>query len=692
VKIDVSLVLNLHREGKFVLRTLLSLKDSAIFARINGIAVEIITVLDCPDPLTLEIVRAFDFSSFARFKLIEVARGSLGLARNDGIKLAEGNYVRVCDGDDLISYNLISSMYSFAEQLAPTAILHPEWLLSFGDHYYSGHHRGLDVVTPLSLIDLHPFGSEIFFHRSLFSNVQYNDVGLTAGYAFEDWHFLTEAVAVGYNLYAVPNTIIFYRQRQSSLLKNANNLSVRQIPPSHLFIPNTYLAVCAESYRQLLDGEIRREFADDSLFILSDVCGDLTRAASNIEPAIDLDLIKQASSYQTTTQSNLSIGRRYFELCAMLKDKNFSDIFLLSHFESGREEQYITDVVKELIEFQREMSIILIIGDELLNDRWLPRFPSRVTVVNVAQWLDEIGPNGIDLVTLKLVQSIGEGARLHACPGPSGERFIAAYGRALVAHKRIFYRYRGAACSDSGSFSSKSTFKFVSDCIEFIDLIVCDNSDIAEFDRRRIGVSPEKWRVLPGRYIPPTERSTAINNSLNVSRQILCISSCSDGGRPGLLCAITNLLIKKWQDTTLDIYSNSIGSIELNIATSRNIEYKGQLAKSSEIVRREYSCLVCIGVFEDISSVLLEAAGTGIPIIGPNVSALGEFVENEITGLLLPDLPEVGPMAEAYFQAVVRLDRDEDLRVGIVERAYDRAVNEYGRQSYKRNLARALAI
>ena len=583
-------------------------------------------------------------------------------------------------------------MYCFAEQMGSKAILHPEWLLSFGDHYYRGHHRDLDIVTPLSLIDLHPFGSEIFFHRSLFSKLKYQDVRLTAGYAFEDWHFLTEAVAAGYNMYAVPDTIIFYRQRQRSLLKQANNLSVQQIPPSYFFMPDTYLAVCAESYRRLLRGDIRREFADDRPFISSDVCRDLTRAASIIEPTIDLDLLKQGSSYQTTTQSNLSIGRRYFDLCALLKHKKFSDIFLVSHFGSAMEEQYFTDLVKELIESEPEKCILLIIGDERLNDRWLPRFSSRVTVVNVAQWLDEIGPNGIDLVTLKLVQSFGEGARLHTCPGASGERFLAAYGRALAAYKRIFYRYIRATCFDSGSFSPQSAFKFISDCIESIDVIVCNNSDAAEFDRRRIGVFSEKWRIFPGRYELATERSTAINNPLNVSRRILCVSSCSNEGRWGLLFAIINLLIKKWPDTTIDICGNSIVTSGLNIEAFRNVEYKGQLAKFSKIVCREYFCLFCIGVFDDISSVLLEAAGMGIPIIGPNISAIGEFVENEVTGLLLPDLPEVGPMAEAYFQAVVRLDRDEALRVGIVERAYDRAVNDYGRQTYKRNVERALAI
>jgi glycosyltransferase involved in cell wall biosynthesis len=690
VQIDVSLVLNLHKEGKYVLRTLLSLKDAAIFARVSGISVELIVVLDRPDTVTLGVVRAFDFSGFAQYQVIEVTHGSLGPARNDGIRRAGGKYVRVCDGDDLVSYNLVLAMYLFAEHLGPNAILHPEWLLSFGNHYYRGHHRDLDVVTPLSLIDSHPFGSEIFFHRSLFNQLQYADVRLTSGYAFEDWHLVTEAVASGFNLYVVPDTIIFYRQRRDSLLKQANSLSVQQIPPSRFFTPETYCVICAASYSQYLGGHMKREFEGDAKFIESNVCFDLIQAASTIEPAIDLHFIKQGSSYQTTTQSNIEIGRRYFEICALLeKKRGFSEIFFVSHFRSRMDERYFTDLINELSVYD-DAVVLIIIGDELPNDRWQPRFSTSVTIVNLAQWLSEIGPQGVDLISLKLVQSLGESARLHACPGASGERFFAAYGRALDGHKRIFYRSNSSASSDDGSSSRLPAFEFLSDSIESIDVVVCDNNTIAEFDRRRIGVFPDKWKILPARHMPAMNKRAAVERSSRGVRRFLYSSSSSDhGGR--LLPSLTNLLIKEWSDTNVDIYSHrSPARGTLSTTTRASVDYKRGVIKFSDIALCEYFCLILTGVFEDVTRLLLEAAGAGIPIVGPDIAVIAEFVENGLTGMLIPNLAAVDRMAEAYFGAIVRLERDRGLRTRIVEGAYDRAVNDYGPQSFREKLLQVL--
>ena len=93
----------------------------------------------------------FDLGVFDHAKVIEVDRGSLGMARNDGIAQARGKYVRLCDGDDLISFNLISAMYFDAEQFGSRTILVAEWLFAFGRpaafcfvHGSRNHHAYVD--------------------------------------------------------------------------------------------------------------------------------------------------------------------------------------------------------------------------------------------------------------------------------------------------------------------------------------------------------------------------------------------------------------------------------------------------------------------------------------------------------------------------------------------------------------------
>ena len=92
-KIDVSIVLNMHREALYLRPTLLSLDACADEARKAGITVELIAVFDRPDQDTLDVFRQTPLKAFEQIKSTEIDVGSLGLARNAGIGLAEGEFV-----------------------------------------------------------------------------------------------------------------------------------------------------------------------------------------------------------------------------------------------------------------------------------------------------------------------------------------------------------------------------------------------------------------------------------------------------------------------------------------------------------------------------------------------------------------------------------------------------------------------
>ena len=105
---EVSIVLNLHNETRFLRRTMMSIGEAVSYAAPYGIRCEIICVLDRPDPSTRAWIEAYDFPEFTDCAVIEVDNGSLGLSRNAGIARAKGEYIWLCDADDLISYNMTS--------------------------------------------------------------------------------------------------------------------------------------------------------------------------------------------------------------------------------------------------------------------------------------------------------------------------------------------------------------------------------------------------------------------------------------------------------------------------------------------------------------------------------------------------------------------------------------------------------
>jgi glycosyltransferase involved in cell wall biosynthesis len=214
---EVSIVLNLHNEARFLRRTMMSIEEAVRFAGPYGISCEILCVLDRADPNTRAWIDAYDFSLFTDCAVIESNNGSLGLSRNDGIARANGEYIWLCDADDLISYNLLAGLYQTSVTAGRKTIIIPEFLLAFGATFHIARYFGTDRASKLLLFQMHPLISRIFAHRALFESLQFGDARLSRGFAYEDWHFNCEALARGYEFHVARQTMFFYRRRPDSL-------------------------------------------------------------------------------------------------------------------------------------------------------------------------------------------------------------------------------------------------------------------------------------------------------------------------------------------------------------------------------------------------------------------------------------------------------------------------------------------
>ena len=78
-----------------------------------------------------------------------------------------GKYIQFCDGDDLISFNMLSAMFFEAERSKGKTILFPEWIFAFGNKPHHTQYVDLKFVTPLSFLDVHPYNVRGFYDRSL---------------------------------------------------------------------------------------------------------------------------------------------------------------------------------------------------------------------------------------------------------------------------------------------------------------------------------------------------------------------------------------------------------------------------------------------------------------------------------------------------------------------------------------------
>lgn len=216
--IDVSAVVNAHREGLLVGPTLRSVDLAVTNARQSGIRVEVICVLDKPDDLTRNI-----FSDWAAKRsdaaLVEVDFGDLGLARNSGVTVARGEWIAFVDADDLWGSNWLSEAFRAAEAEPRPTVWHPEASLYFGVRPHIFIHVDMDDPSfTLSILALtNPWTALCFAKRSLLLDIPYRQADHARQLGYEDWGWYIDTIEKDWLHKIVPGTAHAIRTKAVSL-------------------------------------------------------------------------------------------------------------------------------------------------------------------------------------------------------------------------------------------------------------------------------------------------------------------------------------------------------------------------------------------------------------------------------------------------------------------------------------------
>ena len=223
---DISCVVNAHREGNIVFPTLQSVHRSVLAARDCGLDVEIIVVLDRPDRRTSEIAHR---EITAGVKVHTVDYGDLSDSRNRGVGHCSGKYVAFIDGDDLWCRLWLIDAYLAAEREERRVIFHPEYNVYFGSsaaHVF--HHVDMEDADYQheSLLRSNYWTALSFARRDLYKEFPYLTNRINDGFGFEDWTWNYETARAGILHKTVAGTSHFVRKGKSgdSLLALTNRM------------------------------------------------------------------------------------------------------------------------------------------------------------------------------------------------------------------------------------------------------------------------------------------------------------------------------------------------------------------------------------------------------------------------------------------------------------------------------------
>ena len=227
-KPELTVIITAHAEGLLIHKTLLSVFRALVHIEAAKIPYEILVHIDNGDEATAGYLDRY--SGDPRFRLVNSDFGDLGLSRNRAISEAQGEYVAILDGDDLVSENWLIAAWQLVkgherdntdEQMI---IARPEAILSFfppegGDWPVCVQYNtdsGSREYEAIRMISSNPWPPTLLARREVLLTTDYQQN--KRGFGYEDFTFNADTLAKGIRHLVVPETVLFYRRKTDGVL------------------------------------------------------------------------------------------------------------------------------------------------------------------------------------------------------------------------------------------------------------------------------------------------------------------------------------------------------------------------------------------------------------------------------------------------------------------------------------------
>lgn len=698
--VDVSVVLNMHREGPFLRATLTSLNACAQTARAGGLTCELVAVFDRSDKLTKDVFTESHIEGFNSCTIVEIDVGSLGLARNAGIEVATGEYIWTADGDDLVSSNAMLELHrTVSAKGTGDYVAYVNYLVAFGEVFFVSKYFDGDYLTVADFAMDHPFVSRLFIERTAFSRLRYIDLRLTEGFAYEDWEFVTRLRREGFQFLVAPDTAMYYRQRPQSLLRQANGLSARLIPHTPLFEPDWFAQELereknrAGDWRSFVDRrhDIHRCDAIREILSSPQLRSDLVRA-SQIDPEVDLARIEHSHSHIAVPYHSDHWGFSLAEAYKIVGNAAFTDVVLLPWLNPGGGEKYILQILQELGDAQANSRFLVLCGEQAQAHTWANRLPRRSVLLDVFNAFPSLNDEARDKLTIRLLLATTKpGTRLHIKSSVFSHRLLDIYGAVLLTHFRgIYYRFSDGQYTWHGhQLTYPSTLKLLRRDLPRLSKVICDCASIARKDKVRIGIAHERYHVIYAH----TRSAHMRPANIGPKKRLLWASRVCGHKRPELLAPLAAKLRAVAPGVEIDIY----GGIEQGydaavIFNDRSLNYLGPFDGFDSLPLERYDALIYTSELDGLPNVLLEAMAAGLPVVAPDIGGISEVIMSGSTGFLIPcDLSD-GELITAYALAISNLYEEWQI-TGYLASAAKRLISErHSKAAFSSRVARVFGL
>tara|TARA_R110002033_G_scaffold34427_1_gene72096 strand:+ start:4951 stop:5793 length:843 start_codon:yes stop_codon:yes gene_type:complete len=180
-----------------------------------------IEIIIIDDGSNLKTKKVLNKISQHNIRLIVQKNLGPSVARNEGIKLAKGDYILTLDADDYFEPSFISRAISIIEANDKIGMISC-WAKIFGDRikeeqYVKPKGGGLFEV----LFQFHPFAlGSLLYRKQCWEKINGYDENMKNGY--EDWEFNISVIKQGWEIFIIEDFLFNYRDRPNSRNSLAN--------------------------------------------------------------------------------------------------------------------------------------------------------------------------------------------------------------------------------------------------------------------------------------------------------------------------------------------------------------------------------------------------------------------------------------------------------------------------------------